>query len=91
MSKKNFKLTIQYLGTPYKGWQYQPDCSTVQEEIETTAADESQYKARFESANERLSSLIQQQERVMSSQSRLQEETTALQRRRSATSLKLWF
>ena len=35
MSKKNFKLTIQYLGTCYNGWQYQPDCPTIQKEIES--------------------------------------------------------
>ena len=34
MPKKNFKLTIQYLGTPYNGWQYQPNKPTVQGEIE---------------------------------------------------------
>ena len=34
MSEKNFKLTIQYLGTPYNGWQYQPNRPTVQGEIE---------------------------------------------------------
>ena len=34
MPKRNFKLTIQYLGTSYNGWQYQPNCSTVQGEIE---------------------------------------------------------
>ena len=31
---KNFKLVIQYLGTPYNGWQYQPNCPTIQGEIE---------------------------------------------------------
>ena len=35
MSEKNFKLTIQYLGTPYNGWQYQPNRPTVQGEIES--------------------------------------------------------
>ena len=34
MPKKNFKLTIQYLGTSYNGWQYQPTQPTVQGEIE---------------------------------------------------------
>ena len=34
MPKKNFKLIIQYLGTNYNGWQYQPNCPTIQEEIE---------------------------------------------------------
>ena len=33
-SEKNFKFTIQYLGTPYRGWQFQPNCSTIQGEIE---------------------------------------------------------
>ena len=35
MQKRNFKLTIQYLGTPYNGWQYQPNHPTVQGEIES--------------------------------------------------------
>ena len=34
MPKRNFKLTIQYLGTPYNGWQYQTNCPTIQGEIE---------------------------------------------------------
>jgi len=33
-SEKNFKLTIEYLGTSYKGWQFQPNCPTIQGEIE---------------------------------------------------------
>ena len=33
--KKNFKFIIQYSGTTYNGWQYQPDCPTIQEEIES--------------------------------------------------------
>ena len=33
-SEKNFKFTIEYLGTNYNGWQLQPDCYTVQGEIE---------------------------------------------------------
>ena len=31
---KNFKFTIEYLGTLYNGWQFQPNCSTIQGEIE---------------------------------------------------------
>jgi tRNA pseudouridine38-40 synthase len=31
---KNFKLVIEYDGTPFYGWQRQPDVITVQEEIE---------------------------------------------------------
>ena len=30
----NIKLTIEYAGTPYSGWQYQKDEKTVQGEIE---------------------------------------------------------
>ena len=33
-SEKNFKLTIEYLGTNYSGWQFQPNCATIQGEIE---------------------------------------------------------
>jgi len=33
-SEKNFKFTIEYLGTNYNGWQFQPDCYTIQGEIE---------------------------------------------------------
>ena len=33
-SEKNFKLTIEYLGTSYKGWQFQPNHPTIQGEIE---------------------------------------------------------
>tara|TARA_Y100000996_G_scaffold394045_1_gene358054 strand:- start:59 stop:811 length:753 start_codon:yes stop_codon:yes gene_type:complete len=32
--EKNFKLIIEYLGTNYNGWQFQPDCPTIQGEIE---------------------------------------------------------
>ena len=32
--RKNFKLTIQYLGTSYNGWQYQPTSPTIQGEIQ---------------------------------------------------------
>ena len=35
MPKKNFKLTIQYLGTAYNGWQYQPNQQTIQGELES--------------------------------------------------------
>lgn len=31
---KNFKLTIEYDGSAYHGWQRQPDLPTIQEEIE---------------------------------------------------------
>ena len=34
-SMKNFKFIIQYLGTSYNGWQFQPNCSTIQGEIES--------------------------------------------------------
>ena len=34
-SIKNFKFIIQYLGTSYNGWQFQPNCSTIQGEIES--------------------------------------------------------
>ena len=30
----NIKLTIEYIGTPYSGWQYQNDEKTIQGEIE---------------------------------------------------------
>ncbi|SMC49516.1 tRNA pseudouridine38-40 synthase [Desulfocicer vacuolatum DSM 3385] len=33
-SRKNFKITIEYDGTPYAGWQIQPRQSTIQGEIE---------------------------------------------------------
>ena len=33
-SKKNFKFIIEYLGTHYRGWQFQPNCQTIQGEIE---------------------------------------------------------
>tara|TARA_Y100001970_G_C14113059_1_gene792011 strand:+ start:509 stop:1252 length:744 start_codon:yes stop_codon:yes gene_type:complete len=32
--KTNFKLIIQYLGTSYNGWQYQPSSPTIQNEVE---------------------------------------------------------
>lgn len=32
--RTNFKLTLEYDGTPYSGWQVQNNCPTVQEEIE---------------------------------------------------------
>jgi tRNA pseudouridine38-40 synthase len=32
--KTNFKLTLEYDGTPYSGWQVQNNCPTVQGEIE---------------------------------------------------------
>ncbi len=32
--KKKYKLTIQYEGTDYSGWQVQPDATTIQETIE---------------------------------------------------------
>ena len=35
---KNIKLTIEYDGTNFHGWQKQPDKRTVQEEIETVLA-----------------------------------------------------
>ena len=35
MIQKNFKLIIEYLGTSYNGWQYQPNCPTVQGEIQS--------------------------------------------------------
>jgi len=35
LPKRNFKLTIQYLGTSYNGWQYQPSHPTIQGEIES--------------------------------------------------------
>lgn len=31
---RNFKIDIEYDGTDYSGWQFQPDCRTVQGEIE---------------------------------------------------------
>ena len=34
---KNFKLTIEYDGTRYHGWQRQPNGATIQQEIETAA------------------------------------------------------
>ena len=34
-SKKNFKFIIQFLGSSYNGWQFQPDCSTIQGDIES--------------------------------------------------------
>ena len=34
-SKKNFKFIIQFIGSSYNGWQFQPECSTVQGEIES--------------------------------------------------------
>ena len=34
-SKKNFKFIIEYLGTHYRGWQFQPNCQTIQGEIES--------------------------------------------------------
>ena len=33
--KTNFKLIIQYLGTSYNGWQYQPTAPTIQNAIES--------------------------------------------------------
>ena len=30
----NIKLTIEYIGTPYSGWQYQNDEKTIQGEVE---------------------------------------------------------
>ena len=30
----NIKLTIEYIGTPYSGWQYQTEEKTIQGEIE---------------------------------------------------------
>ncbi len=33
MPEKNIKLVIQYKGTDFAGWQYQPNTATVQEEI----------------------------------------------------------
>jgi len=30
----NYKITIQYDGTGYKGWQFQPNQKTIQGEIE---------------------------------------------------------
>ena len=32
--RNNIKLTIEYIGTPYSGWQYQNDEKTIQGEIE---------------------------------------------------------
>ena len=34
---KRFKLTIEYEGTPFKGWQRQPDFMSVQQVIEDAA------------------------------------------------------
>jgi len=34
-SKKNFKFIIQFLGSCYNGWQFQPERSTIQGEIES--------------------------------------------------------
>ncbi len=34
MAEQNIKLTIQYDGAGFAGWQYQPKLRTVQEEIE---------------------------------------------------------
>ena len=36
--KTTFKLTIEYCGTPYAGWQIQPDQPSVQEEIQKALA-----------------------------------------------------
>ncbi|MFA6456581.1 MAG: tRNA pseudouridine(38-40) synthase TruA [Bacteroidota bacterium] len=36
--KRNFKITIEYDGTDFAGWQRQPNGRTVQEEIEKTLA-----------------------------------------------------
>ena len=36
---RNIKLTIEYDGTNFHGWQKQPDKRTVQEEIETVLPD----------------------------------------------------
>ncbi len=33
MSEKNIKITVEYKGTAYAGWQYQPNQSTVQGEL----------------------------------------------------------
>jgi len=39
LSEKNIKLEIQYDGTEFAGWQYQPDERTVQNEIEKAIAN----------------------------------------------------
>ena len=37
-SRKNIKLTIEYNGTAYSGWQFQPNATTIQGEIEKALA-----------------------------------------------------
>ena len=34
MALRNIKLTIQYDGSGYHGWQSQPDADTVQQQVE---------------------------------------------------------